>query len=751
MYDNRVVYVKGLLPLTALRSLDLSGNRIEHIEGVSHLKQLSTLRLSNNRITELGGLEKLPSLEILDVSYNRVQRMERLQGCTGLKELALNGNQITAIEGLGRCSLLAELALSGNRLTSLKGLKEVASSLDILWVNDNLLESLRGIPESLPKLTELNIAGNKLTSLQPLERCCPALELLDVSRNKLASIRRLAAALSPLEELAEVKADSNPFCHQPEGQAPYRERAIQALPRLQYLDDLEITDGERESADRLGCESRVGSCDGLRQPPGPAVKTVPGIREGGDAGEPPGSRPSSTGSETPSGQRPLSSVGSRPRAAAGGSRPGTPSFRQLEGAGPLGRPSTPRTPGRPATPAQGSGTPLMMQRPPSARRGGAASLPTAEQYEASLLQFTATMEEYQVQMQDVVRQLRASLAQGLPEATAAIRADGMRGPEGSVTAALPQPPQLPTFEAHSDAESAMKRVARAEGAGQIDRGRNPAGAAAAGSRPASVTGLVEAIPDKADKLMGEFSRLFPAEELPVACPPHRRSGRQHSEGEPAPAPPPSWPQANRMDGYPAPSGFTRLNMDDLEEDEPSLTGAEEPNGARLSQGGSAPEQRALAGSETGKKQSVGGQSSSDLLSRLDALQQMVLEYSEPEVPPEGTAALGAASAACEEPPGHGGSHALEERLDGGAKEGSDSPSSSAVGAAYTRFRLPGEGSRQLKGPSHVSQCLGMASGRPLSGGRMPSAIAGRGEGGADTQVPAKLKKRAAGGVLCRVD
>lgn len=156
---------------------------------------------------------------------------------TGMQELVLNGNKITAIEGLGRCSRLTELALNGNRLTSLRGLKEVSSSIDvsrcrisdclyrasdshaclallsntyavsfmprrifraailwltlfpllrpgnetclqILWVCENQLESLRGIPDSLPKLTELYIADNKLTSLQPLDKCCPEMELL---------------------------------------------------------------------------------------------------------------------------------------------------------------------------------------------------------------------------------------------------------------------------------------------------------------------------------------------------------------------------------------------------------------------------------------------------------------------------------------------------------------------------------------------------------------------------------------------
>ena len=61
----------------------------------------------------------------------------------------------------------------------------------------------------------------------------------------MASIKRLHAALSPLENLAELKAEGNPICHQPEGQPPYRERVISLLPRLRYLDEEEIDDAER--------------------------------------------------------------------------------------------------------------------------------------------------------------------------------------------------------------------------------------------------------------------------------------------------------------------------------------------------------------------------------------------------------------------------------------------------------------------------------------------------------------------------
>jgi len=609
LYDNRIKYLKGLLTLTALQSLDLSGNRIEYIEGITHLKQVTTLRLAHNKIMELSGFGKMSGLQLLDVSNNRISVMEGLQGCTALRELVLNGNKITAIEGLGRCSRLTELALNGNKLTSLRGLKEVATSVDILWLAENQLESLRGVPDCLPKLTELYIADNKLTSLQPLDKCCQNLEVLDVSRNKLASVKRLAAALSPLGELAELKAEGNPICFQPEGQTPYRERVLSLLSQLRYLDEDEVTEPERLWLKRGGnshFEVEGDTSDFMpTEEEMEEYKRQMGIRSAVPAmGSPNASRPASASSRPGTGHAAASCSGSMKRpGSSGGSRPSTPGSATLPQGiapvGPLGRPSTPRSGGQPAVSGRMVGTPLMSQRPPSARSSSGAAVMRPEQYEESLVQFTNTMDQFQMQMQDVVTKLRADLSKDLPEATAAVRANGMRG----ITAALPDLPQLPTFATRSDTDAAMKKEARQAAAETAkkhtaavaaapskapQRLRNASssqGAAAAAaskaraaeggdvgvgppqrSRVSRVSDSINAMPGKASALLDHFSRLFPgdpnpeeegkaaekegcaaagAAEVAAAAPPPAAVDRPHSRG-----------------GYKATGGFTRFDMDD---------------------------------------------------------------------------------------------------------------------------------------------------------------------------------------------
>eukprot|EP00873_Tetraselmis_striata_P000954 jgi/Tetstr1/421218/TSEL_001123.t1 len=661
LYDNRLALVKGLLQLTALQTLDLCGNRIEHIEGVAHLKQLTTLRLAHNKLQELAGLGKMSGLQVLDASNNRIQAIEGLQGCTALRELNLNSNKITAISGLGRCAQLAELALNDNKLASLKGLRDIAASIDILWVAENQLESLRGMPELLPRLSELYLSDNKLTSLQPLDKCCPSLELLDVGRNKLASVKRLAVALSPLGELAEVRAEGNPICHQPEEQDPYRVRVLSALPQLRYLDEEEVTEAERMWI-KCGRDTPApGSAEAAELMPTQEemeeFKAKMGIRSAVPAmGTPGPSRPPSAGPSR-SLSRQGSRQGSRPP-SAGGSRPGTASR-----VGALGRPSTPRAHGEgqaavPAVVGAAGGNPLMQQRPPSARSATGAALMRPEEYETSLAHFTETMDEYKVQMESVVSQLRAGLALDLPAATAAVREGGMQGAEGIATAALPKPPQLPTFATRSDTDAALKREAR-EQAGAKKQQQSTAtphppersGGAAAPTQAAAplppgeaprqrvaipgVSDSIAAMPSKTSALLEHFASLFPSEN--VGGTESETGGGEPVELTPAgEAPPPPQVEAappragarQKPRGYKAAGGFTRVDMDDLGPPGPSVT-VPAPARAPVSPPDSAPEARpppVEPSSDAIEPQSAGSAGRSTLMAQLDALEAMVADY-----------------------------------------------------------------------------------------------------------------------------
>jgi Leucine-rich repeat (LRR) protein len=84
---------------------------------------------------------------------------------------------------------LRKLFLPGNKITRISGLEKL-HNLETLWLNENEIETLDGIPP-LPKLRELNVAMNKIemigTGLDGLDN----LEDLNMAGNKVGNFKEL--------------------------------------------------------------------------------------------------------------------------------------------------------------------------------------------------------------------------------------------------------------------------------------------------------------------------------------------------------------------------------------------------------------------------------------------------------------------------------------------------------------------------------------------------------------------------------
>jgi hypothetical protein len=115
----------------------------------------------------------------------------------------------------------------------------------VLRLDGNHIKSLDGL-KALPELNELSLARNQLSSLEGLAKFCPQLEILDVAENRLSSVKRLVSALTPLEELVELRLENNPLV---EGNPTnYRQRICGGLPSLQFLDTTAVVPAERAAA-----------------------------------------------------------------------------------------------------------------------------------------------------------------------------------------------------------------------------------------------------------------------------------------------------------------------------------------------------------------------------------------------------------------------------------------------------------------------------------------------------------------------
>lgn len=232
--------------LTRLECLELHDNRLTCAPVCTTvLTKLKELRLERNRISKLTNLSRCSALEILSVDRNDLTSLQGLTGCGALVHLSAGDNEIEAlpVKALHACRRLRELSLPRNALGSneLAGLSPVASSLVVLRLQANRIESLQTMPV-LHQLQDLLLAGNRLTdgALDCLATCTPLLEVLDVSDNRFQQLESIHRPLEPLLELRELLVVGNPCTQDDTGKrtmhgwwATLRE----ALPQLHVIQD----------------------------------------------------------------------------------------------------------------------------------------------------------------------------------------------------------------------------------------------------------------------------------------------------------------------------------------------------------------------------------------------------------------------------------------------------------------------------------------------------------------------------------
>ena len=165
------------------------------------------------------------------------------------------------MEHLGSLQSLTVLSLQSNRLTSARGL-ETLTSLKELYLSENKLLTLEGLPSSCPSLTILDVANNQIRELSGVT-AYPALEDVWANTNRLTQLPETLAELVKLPALTTVYLHYNHWAaaaaggaegeqeHRPVGwsvhyppkpeellsKAEYKRQVLEALPKLEQLDD----------------------------------------------------------------------------------------------------------------------------------------------------------------------------------------------------------------------------------------------------------------------------------------------------------------------------------------------------------------------------------------------------------------------------------------------------------------------------------------------------------------------------------
>ncbi|KPI44186.1 Protein phosphatase 1 regulatory subunit SDS22 [Cyphellophora attinorum] len=231
LYDNLISHIRGLDPLSALTSLDLSFNKIKHIKSISHLTTLKELYFVQNRISKIENLDTLTNLTMIELAANRIRDIENLDRLTSLRELWLGKNKITEINNLNSLTNLRLLDLKSNRLTTISNLEPLVN-LEELYISHNALTTISGLDHNI-KLRVLDVSNNRITRLEGLSHLTE-LEELWASTNGLSSFKEVEEQLADKEKLETVYFEANPL--QLQGPAVYRNKVRLALPQVRQID-----------------------------------------------------------------------------------------------------------------------------------------------------------------------------------------------------------------------------------------------------------------------------------------------------------------------------------------------------------------------------------------------------------------------------------------------------------------------------------------------------------------------------------
>jgi alpha-tubulin suppressor-like RCC1 family protein len=174
---------------------------------VGEMLQFSSLYLENFFLSSLSGLEYAKNLTNLTVNSTRIRDITPIASLAGLNYLNLADNNLefVSLEPLGHLTELEELDLSNTGVHDGSGLSALANleKLTDLYLDDNLLETIPTLPQSL---TELQVNNNRLKDISSLASLTN-LEYLSLGSNELESI----GALENLTKLFSLSIHSNQF------------------------------------------------------------------------------------------------------------------------------------------------------------------------------------------------------------------------------------------------------------------------------------------------------------------------------------------------------------------------------------------------------------------------------------------------------------------------------------------------------------------------------------------------------------
>ncbi|XP_028410364.1 centrosomal protein of 97 kDa-like [Dendronephthya gigantea] len=231
--------------------LELSGKGLQNMNSLPKRHSICDLILDNNSITKIEKLDIFPKLTVLSMKSNRLVRMNGVNFGKNLVSVNLSNNGIVSMEGLCWLVHLEYLDLSKNNIKRIQNVS-YCSKLKHMNLSENSITNISNL-KNLTELKVLLLHGNSITTLERAGENLPEqIETLSFSGNGIADLNELCH-LSCLFTLKNFSIQDNP-CVMTTSSLPefdFRPFVLSTLPSLLTLDDGDVTDDERKSAERL--------------------------------------------------------------------------------------------------------------------------------------------------------------------------------------------------------------------------------------------------------------------------------------------------------------------------------------------------------------------------------------------------------------------------------------------------------------------------------------------------------------------
>lgn len=177
---------------------------------------------------------------VKDAIYEVAKKCTGKFATTCFTRMDLSNMKITSIDTRfgSLFSQLQELTLSRNYLAEISNLPQ---SIQVLNATQNLIESVVGM-EKWKNLQHIGLGFNQLRDIGFLNSASETLVSVDLSFNRLVDLDDAVAILSRISNLHHLNLCGNIFALH----VDYRPFVIQQCEKLFILDDVQVTEEERE-------------------------------------------------------------------------------------------------------------------------------------------------------------------------------------------------------------------------------------------------------------------------------------------------------------------------------------------------------------------------------------------------------------------------------------------------------------------------------------------------------------------------